>query len=214
MDQRWRTLAYEEAMARLADNNPDDNEAQIFYALAINEALAVNLAENLVDRTYARQLKAAEILERVAEQLPDHPGVAHYLIHSYDYGPLAALGLPAAQRYAALSPAAGHALHMPSHIYSTLGMWHEAITADTASLRGFSIEVRLDKRTTLPLAGLSGERLHAALAGRSGGEAAGAIPRGSQAGRTSTVRCTLASRPPLCATPSSAETGPRRRSCR
>src|SRR5215207_8285147 len=125
--QRPRTLAYEAAMERLAAKYPDDDEAQIFYALAINEAV------DLSDKTYARQLKAGAILERVDAKLPDHPGVVHYLVHTYDYGPLAERGLPAARRYAALAPDAGHALHMPSHIFSTLGLWQEAIAADTAA---------------------------------------------------------------------------------
>src|SRR5262249_20683083 len=95
--------------------------------LAINEAIDLN------DRTYARQLRAAALLERVETRQPNHPGVAHYLIHSYDYAPLAERGLPAARRYARLAPSAPHALHMPSHTFSTLGLWREAIQADLAS---------------------------------------------------------------------------------
>ena len=121
VDQRTRTLAYEAAMERLAAKYPDDDEAQIFHALAINEAV------DLADKTYARQLKAGAILERVDARLPDHPGVVHYLVHTYDFAPIAERGLPAARRYAAIAPAAGHALHMPSHIFSTLGLWKEAI---------------------------------------------------------------------------------------
>jgi len=130
--QRTRTLAYEAAMERLAAKYPDDDEAQIFYALAINEAV------DLADKTYARQLKAGKILESVQARLPDHPGVTHCLIHTYDYGPLAERGLPAARRYAALAPAAGHALHMPSHIFSTLGLWNEAIPCDLAAIASFT----------------------------------------------------------------------------
>ena len=130
VDQRTRTLAYESAMQRLAARYPDDDEAQVFYALALNEAV------DLSDKTYARQLRAGEILERLDARLPDHPGVPHYLIHSYDYAPLAERGLAAARRYAALAPASGHALHMPSHTFSTLGMWREAIQADRASVAG------------------------------------------------------------------------------
>ncbi|MFC7738938.1 hypothetical protein ACFQX4_24805 [Roseomonas sp. GCM10028921] len=126
LDQRSRTLAYEAAMERLAVKYPDDDEAQIFYALALNEAV------DLADRTYARQLRAGEILERIQNRLPRHPGVPHYLVHSYDYAPLAERGLGAARRYAALAPASPHALHMPSHIFSTLGLWQEAIAADRA----------------------------------------------------------------------------------
>jgi predicted Zn-dependent protease len=130
--QRTRTLAYEAAMERLAAKYPDDDEAQIFYALAINEAV------DLSDKTYARQLKAGKILERMQARLPDHPGVYHYLIHTYDYALLAERGLPAARRYAALAPSAGHALHMPSHIFSTLGLWNEAIPCDLASIASFT----------------------------------------------------------------------------
>jgi hypothetical protein len=130
--QRDRTLAYEAAMERLAAKYPDDDEAEIFYALAINEAV------DLSDKTYARQLKAGAILEGLAARLPDHPGVTHYLIHTYDYGPLAERGLAAARRYAAIAPASGHALHMPSHIFSTLGLWKEAIPADLAAIASYT----------------------------------------------------------------------------
>ena len=114
-------------MAGLHERYPKDTEAAVFYALALNEAV------DLADKTYVRQLKAAAILEPLAVQMPDHPGVAHLLIHSYDYAPIATKGLPAARRYAELAPSAPHALHMPSHIYSTLGMWQDAIQADLAS---------------------------------------------------------------------------------
>ena len=127
VDQRTRTLAYEAAMARLAEKYPDDDEAQIFYALALNEAV------DLADKTYARQIRAGAVLERVQERLPDHPGVPHYIIHSYDYDPLAERALSAARRYADLAPSAPHALHMPSHTFSMLGMWKDAIRADRAS---------------------------------------------------------------------------------
>jgi hypothetical protein len=127
VDQHTRTLAYEAAMARLAEKYPDDAEAQIFYALALNEAV------DLSDKTYARQLKAAAILERLEPRMPNHPGIAHYLIHSYDYPPLAERGLPAARHYAAVAPSAPHAVHMPSHIFSTLGLWQEAIPCDLAA---------------------------------------------------------------------------------
>jgi hypothetical protein len=127
LDQKTRTAKYEAAMAKLHDRYATDAEAAIFYALALNEAV------DLTDKSYARQLKAAAILERLAPKLPDHPGIVHLIIHSYDYAPIAAKGLPAARRYAALAPSAPHALHMPSHIFSTLGMWHDAIQSDLAS---------------------------------------------------------------------------------
>jgi hypothetical protein len=127
VDQKTRTVRYERAMSNLHERYPDDTEIAVFYALALNEAV------DLTDKSYYRQLKAAAILEPLAQQFPDHPGIAHLIIHSYDYAPIAPRGLPAARRYAALAPSAPHALHMPSHIFSTLGMWREAIAADLAS---------------------------------------------------------------------------------
>jgi hypothetical protein len=127
LDQKTRTAKYEAAMRALHERYPEDTEAAIFYALALNEAI------DLTDKTYARQLEAAAILERLAPGLPEHPGIAHLIIHSYDFAPIAARGLPAARRYAALAPSAPHALHMPSHIFSTLGMWQDAIESDLAS---------------------------------------------------------------------------------
>jgi hypothetical protein len=127
VDQKTRTARYERAMSNLHERYPDDTEIAVFYALALNEAV------DLTDKTYYRQLKAAAILEPLAQTFPDHPGIAHLIIHSYDYAPIAPRGLPAARRYAALAPSAPHALHMPSHIFSTLGMWREAIAADLAS---------------------------------------------------------------------------------
>lgn len=127
VDHKTRVLAYEKAMEQLALQYPSDSEATIFYALALNEAT------DLSDKTYARQLKAGAMLEKVFAQQPDHPGVAHYIIHSYDYAPLAARALPAARHYATIAPSASHALHMPSHIFSMLGMWHDVITSNTAS---------------------------------------------------------------------------------
>ena len=99
----------------------------MFYALALNEAV------DLTDKTYSRQLKAAAILDPLARAQPDHPGIVHLIIHSYDYAPIAAKGLPAARRYATLAPSAPHALHMPSHIFSTLGMWQDAIRSDLSA---------------------------------------------------------------------------------
>lgn len=127
VDQKTRTARYERAMGNLHERYPEDTEIAVFYALALNEAV------DLTDKSYYRQLRAAAILEPLAKSFPDHPGIAHLIIHSYDYAPIAARGLPAARRYAALAPSAPHALHMPSHIFSTLGMWREAIDADLAS---------------------------------------------------------------------------------
>jgi hypothetical protein len=127
VDQRTRTASYERAMAALHAQFPDDTEAAVFYALALLEAV------DLTDKSYSRQLRAAAILERLQRNQPDHPGITHYIIHAYDYAPIAAQGLPAARKYAALAPSAPHALHMPSHIFSTLGMWPEAIRANLAA---------------------------------------------------------------------------------
>jgi tetratricopeptide (TPR) repeat protein len=131
VDQKTRTTEYEAAMARLHESYPRDTEASVFYALALNEAV------DLMDKSYSRQFKAAAILEGLQRQLPDHPGISHYLIHSYDYAPIATKGLPAARRYAGLAPSSPHALHMPSHIFSTLGMWQDAIRSDLASVDAF-----------------------------------------------------------------------------
>ncbi|WP_431824617.1 hypothetical protein [Burkholderia sp. F1] len=127
--QSQRTLAYEHAMARLTQKYPGDSEAAIFYALALNEAAPPS------DKTYANQLKAAAILEKIYREQPDHPGIAHYLIHSYDYSPLAQRGLPFANKYAQIAPAAPHAVHMPSHIYSMLGMWAASVKSNEAALK-------------------------------------------------------------------------------
>jgi hypothetical protein len=125
--QQRRTANYEAAMARLWARYPDDAEAAIFYALALNEAA------DPADKTYIKQLKAADILERLEIKYPKHPGIPHYIIHSYDYPELAMRGVFAAARCARLAPSVPHALHMPSHIYSTLGMWQEAISSDRAA---------------------------------------------------------------------------------
>jgi len=127
VDHKTRVLAYEQAMEQMFLRYPDDSEAAIFYALALNEAT------ELSDKTYARQLKAGAMLEQVFAQRPNHPGVAHYIIHSYDFEPLAARALPAARHYAAIAPSAPHALHMPSHIFTVLGLWHDVITSNMAA---------------------------------------------------------------------------------
>jgi tetratricopeptide (TPR) repeat protein len=125
--QRDRTMNYEAAMAQLWARYPDDAEAGIFYALALNEAADPG------DKTYAKQLKAAAILEKLEPSHPGHPGIPHYIIHSYDYPELAMRGVIAAARCAQLAPSAPHALHMPSHVFSTLGMWREVIRSDRAA---------------------------------------------------------------------------------
>ncbi len=126
-DSRRRALAYEKAMEQVYLAYPQDREAAVFYALSL---LATALPS---DKTYANQKKAGAILEKIFAAQPLHPGVAHYLIHSYDYPALAPLGLQAAQRYARIAPSAPHALHMPSHIFIRLGLWQDAIASNQAS---------------------------------------------------------------------------------
>src|SRR6266849_1089186 len=109
VDHWTRAVAYEKAMEQLVARYPEDREASVFYALAL-DATALP-----TDKTYANQLKAAVILEKVFAAEPQHPGVANYLIHSYDFPPIAAKGLTAARRYASIAPAAPHAQHMPAH---------------------------------------------------------------------------------------------------
>jgi hypothetical protein len=128
IDFRSRRLAYANAMQALAQRYPDDTEAAIFYALSLN------MTAQLTDKTYANQLKAAAILEKLVDQQPEHPGVAHYLVHSYDYPPIAERGLPAARLYAKIAPNHPHALHMPSHIYTRLGMWQDSIDSNRRSV--------------------------------------------------------------------------------
>ena len=124
-----RVVAYEKAMAGVDERNPDDHEAAIFHALAI-----LGVAYNSPpDKTYARQKEAAKILNRLLTVEPEHPGIAHYMIHSFDYPELAELALPAARAYAKIAPSAPHAQHMPSHIFTRLGMWKESIESNLAS---------------------------------------------------------------------------------
>jgi len=127
--KRWpeRAVAYEQAMGRLVEKYPDDVEAKVFYALALNFAADLN------DQTYAKPLKAAQLLEPLLTAYPDHPGVAHFLIHSYDFPPLAEKGLEAARRYASIAPSAAHALHMPSHIFTRVGAWEDSAATNLRS---------------------------------------------------------------------------------
>ena len=125
LDQDTRAKNYEKAMEALARKYPDDVEAKIFHALALNETFDHKTMDNLV--------KAIEILEPIDKAHPDHPGVTHYLIHSYDFPPLADRGIPVANKYAQVAPAAPHAQHMPSHIYSMVGMWDASIKSNLRS---------------------------------------------------------------------------------
>jgi tetratricopeptide (TPR) repeat protein len=122
VDQDTRTKNYEKAMAALVQKYPDDVEAKVFYALALNETFDHKSMANLE--------KAIQILEPLDRQYPDHPGITHYLIHSYDFPPIARRGVPVANKYAKIAPSAPHAQHMPSHIYSMVGMWEDSIASN------------------------------------------------------------------------------------
>jgi hypothetical protein len=129
LPQGPRIQAYLKAMEALAQRHPDDDEAQIFYAITLNIAASPN------DKTYADQLKGAAVLETIFKRQPQHPGVAHYLIHLYDNPVLAEKGLDAARRYAKIAPAAAHAQHMPSHIFTRVGYWQESIASNIVAER-------------------------------------------------------------------------------
>ena len=126
-DQRTRMLAYRDAMERVATTYKDDAEASAFYALAL--AASADPA----DKTYAAQLKAGAILEKLWQAQPEHPGLAHYIIHSYDVPPLAPKAIDAARRYGKIAPDAPHALHMPSHTFTRLGYWQDSIDTNILS---------------------------------------------------------------------------------
>src|SRR6478672_1748225 len=123
-----RLAAYNNAMEQLAQRYTDDYEAQAFYALTLQASASPS------DTTYANQLKSVAILEKLYDQNPQHPGVTHFIIHAYDYHPLAEKGIPAARRYATIAPAVPHARHMPSHIYSMVGLWEESIASNASAL--------------------------------------------------------------------------------
>jgi tetratricopeptide (TPR) repeat protein len=127
LDHATRAQAYERAMEQLQARYPDDHEAAIFHALALLATAPPT------DKTYANQKKAGAILEPLFVEQPEHPGIAHYIIHAYDYPPLAQGALDAARRYAKIAPDSPHALHMPSHIFTRLGLWQESIDSNLAS---------------------------------------------------------------------------------
>jgi tetratricopeptide (TPR) repeat protein len=129
-----RMRAWRDAQAKVAAKYPDDDEAQIAYAITLNTSADLN------DKTYAQQTKGASILEPISVRLPQHPGVTHYLIHLYDYPATAQKGLDAANRYAKIAPAAPHAQHMPSHIYTRVGYWKESIASNAASVKAARAE--------------------------------------------------------------------------
>jgi tetratricopeptide (TPR) repeat protein len=140
---RTRALNYEHAMSDLAAENKKDVEAQVFYALA----LLANTSP--ADKTHAKQKQAADLLEPLDRAYPQHPGIPHYLIHAYDNAELAPRGLAAARAYSQIAPSAPHALHMPSHIFTRLGLWEDSITSNLAA------------REAAHQQGDTGEELHA-----------------------------------------------------
>ncbi len=129
LNHRTRAKALEVGLESVAAKYPEDTEAAILYSLV----LSANF--DPADKQYGNQLRAAKRLEPIFAKQPEHPGAAHYLIHSYDYPPLAAQGLPAAQRYNKIAPAAAHAQHMPSHIFTRVGAWTDSVAANTASAK-------------------------------------------------------------------------------
>src|SRR3989440_3509560 len=139
VDQETRASNYEQAMEALSKKYPSDVEAKIFHALALNEVFN--------HKDMAPLLKAISILEPLDKKYPDHPGITHYLIHSYDFAPIAKKGIPAANKYAKIAPSAPHAQHMPSHIYSMVGMWKDSIVSNLSSVKvsmEYANEVKLD----------------------------------------------------------------------
>src|SRR5207245_9093849 len=126
-DYRERAQAWSQAMQQVHERYPKDDEATIFYALSL---LATEKPGN---REHTNHRRAGALLQPIFERRSDHPGVAHYIIHSYDSPELAQLGVPAARRYAQIAPSASHALHMPSHIFERLGMWQDSIKSNIAA---------------------------------------------------------------------------------
>jgi Tfp pilus assembly protein PilF len=127
LNHRTRSQAFEKAMERVAQSHPNDIEAAILHALFLSATF------DPADKQYTNQLRAARILEPIFVAQPEHPGVAHYIIHSYDYPPLARQGLDAAKRYSKIAPDAAHALHMPSHIFTRVGAWKESVESNRAA---------------------------------------------------------------------------------
>ena len=128
LDHRTRCIKFEKGMENIYTKYPNDKEAAIFYALSLDAAA------DPADKTFIKQKKAGSILEALYPGQPNHPGIIHYIIHTYDYPGLADLALPAARKYASVAPSSAHALHMPSHIFTRLGLWDECITSNLASI--------------------------------------------------------------------------------
>ncbi len=152
VDHTSRAKNYERALAAVCERNPGDDEAAIFHALQL---VAIGYLDPS-DKTYAWQRKGSEILNQVLVRHPNHPGVAHYIIHSVDYPSLAELGLAAARAYATIAPDAPHALHMPSHIFTRLGLWDDSIASNTASMNS-----AISQAQRLHGGGGSADQLHA-----------------------------------------------------
>ena len=151
LDHRARAAAYGEAMGRLSQRYPSDREASVFYALTL---IAKGMSAG--DKTYAHERAAARILNAVLAREPQHPGVTHYLIHGYDYPALAHMALPAARGYAKIAPSSAHARHMPSHIFTRLGLWQESIQSNLgakSAAEAFAVRNRMQ--------GAWDEQLHA-----------------------------------------------------
>lgn len=129
LSHRQRITSFLKAMEALAAKYPNDDEAQIAYAITLNTSASPT------DKTYSQQTKGAALLEPISKRIPQHPGVTHYLIHLYDYPETAEKGLEAANRYAKIAPAAPHAQHMPSHIYTRVGYWKESISSNAAAAK-------------------------------------------------------------------------------
>jgi hypothetical protein len=150
LDNSTRVAAYEQAFEQLHDRFPDDREVTAFYGLALITAASPK------DKSYAKQKKAAVLLQQVFTAQPDHPGASHYIIHAFDYPELAELGLPAARNYSKIAPAAPHALHMPSHIFTRLGLWRDSIASNIASELAAK-----EYEATMKMDGVWDEQLHA-----------------------------------------------------
>jgi hypothetical protein len=127
IDKATRKIMYEKKMEELYNKHKGDTEAAVFYALSILAAADPN------DKSYTRQKKSGKILEDLFTKKPNHPGIAHYIIHNYDYPELAEKALPTARRYAGIAPASAHAQHMPSHVFTRLGLWDESISSNISS---------------------------------------------------------------------------------
>jgi hypothetical protein len=162
VDQPARVDAYERAMAGLVAKHPEDTEARIFHAIALTASASPT------DKTFAKQLQAGATLEAIWKTQPDHPGLAHYIIHTYDFPPLADRARAAAQRYARIAPSAAHALHMPSHTFTRVGLWQESVEMNRRSvevaLRDGSIAEALHASDYAVYADLQMRRVSAAKA--------------------------------------------------